>query len=215
LFLPAVAVAEDAWITDPAHYKLELENDSVVIVRVSYGPRERSNGQIDVPDNRVAVSLTPFHARVTYEDGRVIEFRQDMGAVFPGRKGRITVENLADQAFELITVLVKGGGQTPGVAALDSLLVDPGHHGLVLDNDLYRVIRVRFGPKEVARGAFEGGGAIVRLTPVQAEVTRIADGASFKRNMPAGSVGWNPPGVVLPRNLADMALEFVVVQPKR
>jgi hypothetical protein len=95
------------------------------------------------------------------------------------------------------------------------LLVDPGHHGLVLDNDLYRVIRVRFGPKEVARGAFEGGGAIVRLTPVQAEVTRIADGASFKRNMPAGSVGWNPPGVVLPRNLADMALEFVVVQPKR
>src|SRR2546422_1391510 len=38
----AQAGAPDAVKVDPKHYKVELENDRVRVVRITYGPREKS-----------------------------------------------------------------------------------------------------------------------------------------------------------------------------
>ena len=214
LLCPLLVFAQPAWKVDPAHYTLEFENESVTIVRGKYGPHESSAGYFDVPNHVVVIRLTPAHVRVTYADGRSAELREDTGSVTLGRTGRIRVQNLSDQTYELVAVGVKGGGATPGIADLDVLKVDPGHHGLLFDNAHFRVIRAVWGAKEVARGAFEGGGALVLLTPAQFEVSVLADGSKLNPVAPAGAAMWMPPGVILPRNTAAMTAEFIVVQPK-
>jgi len=40
--LPAIASAQDAAKVDPKHYKVEFENSQVRILRIHYGPHEKS-----------------------------------------------------------------------------------------------------------------------------------------------------------------------------
>ena len=37
-----VTIGEDAVIADPQHYTVEFENDRVRIIRIKYGPHEKS-----------------------------------------------------------------------------------------------------------------------------------------------------------------------------
>ncbi|MFQ5845458.1 MAG: hypothetical protein ACE5JG_10785, partial [Planctomycetota bacterium] len=38
----STAMAQDPVTVDPKHYKLEFENDQVRVLRISYGPHEKS-----------------------------------------------------------------------------------------------------------------------------------------------------------------------------
>src|SRR5258708_5729011 len=61
------AAAQDYVTADPRHYKVELENSEMRVVRCKYGSREKS-GMLKQPD-RLAVFLTDFHVRITLPDG--------------------------------------------------------------------------------------------------------------------------------------------------
>jgi hypothetical protein len=66
---PRPALERDAVILDPKHYKVELENDRVRIVRISYGSNEKSVMHQHPPG--VAVFLTDGDFKFTFPDGRI------------------------------------------------------------------------------------------------------------------------------------------------
>ena len=75
LFLGPIAFGEDAVIADPEHYTVVFENDRVRVIRITYGPGEKSvmHGHnagviIDITDTEFRMTLDRFQ--------RVIDFKQ-------------------------------------------------------------------------------------------------------------------------------------------
>jgi quercetin dioxygenase-like cupin family protein len=66
---PAIsAYAQDAVAVDPKHYKVELENDQVRVLRIRYGPGEKSVRHQHPAS--VAVFLTDGQVKFTTADGK-------------------------------------------------------------------------------------------------------------------------------------------------
>jgi len=99
------AIAQDAVKVDPNHYKVEFENDQVRVLRISYGPRDKSVMH-EHPDS-VAIFLTDQWVKFTSPDGKSEEVRIKAGDTkwIPG--GKHLPENLSDQPLELILVELK------------------------------------------------------------------------------------------------------------
>ncbi len=79
LFVLAVAVpvlAQDAVKVDPKHYKVEFENRSVRVLRVKYGPHEKS--VMHSHPNSVAIFQRDGRVKFTYPGGKSEE--RDMKA---------------------------------------------------------------------------------------------------------------------------------------
>lgn len=95
----------DPVAVDPKHYKIELENDQVRVLRISYGSREKSvmHGH---PDS-VAIFLTDLHVRFTSPDRKTEEQRGKAGQVLMTPAGEHLPENLEAKRFELILVELK------------------------------------------------------------------------------------------------------------
>ena len=62
------AIAQDPVKVDAKHYKVEFENDQVRVLRIKYGPGEKSVMH-DHPDS-TAVFLTEHHVKFSYPDGK-------------------------------------------------------------------------------------------------------------------------------------------------
>ena len=60
--------AEDPVKVDPRHYKVEFENERVRVLRIKYGPGEKS--VMHSHPEAIAVFLTDAHHKFTYPDGR-------------------------------------------------------------------------------------------------------------------------------------------------
>lgn len=90
---------------DPQHYKVEFENDRVRVLRISYGPHEKSVMHSH-PDG-IGLFLTPHHARFSFTNGQSAESNFNKGEVkwLPG--GIHLPENLGDQPFEVVLVELK------------------------------------------------------------------------------------------------------------
>ena len=103
----ATALAQDPVKVDPKHYKVEAENAQVRVLRIQYGPREKSVMQHDHPDS-VVVFLTDAKFKFTYPDGKSEESSGKAGETrwHPGSKH--LPENLGDKSFEAILVELKG-----------------------------------------------------------------------------------------------------------
>lgn len=103
----AAVFAQDAVKVDPTHYKVEMENAQVRILRVHYGPHEKSVMHSH-PDS-VAVFLSDGTIKFTFADGKA----QNAG----GTKGQVLYtpaqihnpENTGDAPFDVIVIELKGG----------------------------------------------------------------------------------------------------------
>lgn len=100
-----VAMAQDPVAVAPGQYKVEYEDADVRVLRVVYGPGEKS-AMHEHPDS-VAVYLTGGHIRITLPDGRVGEPRVPPGATMRHAAGSHAIENLGDAPFELVLVELK------------------------------------------------------------------------------------------------------------
>jgi quercetin dioxygenase-like cupin family protein len=90
---------------DPAHYNVEFENDRVRVLRIHYGPGEKSVMHSH-PDG-VGIFLTSQHCRFSFTTGRSTESRFRAGEV-KWLPGRIHLpENLGDQPLEVVLVELK------------------------------------------------------------------------------------------------------------
>ncbi len=96
---------EDPTQVDPNHYKVEFENDQVRVLRIKYGPHEKSvmHGH---PDS-LGVHLTDAHAKFTFPDGKTEEIRLKAGEFRSYPAGDHLPENLSDQPLELVFVELK------------------------------------------------------------------------------------------------------------
>jgi quercetin dioxygenase-like cupin family protein len=95
----------DPVTVDAKHYSVQFETDRVRVLRVSYGPHEKSPLHGHPPG--VAVYLTDAHLRFIYPDGRVEEGQMNAGAAVPTGYEEHMAENLGDSAFELILIELK------------------------------------------------------------------------------------------------------------
>jgi quercetin dioxygenase-like cupin family protein len=100
------AHAQDAVKVDPKHYKVELENDQVRVLRIQYGPHEKS--VMHAHPASVAIFLTDAHAMFTTPDGKTQEQSPKAGTTIYSPAGVHLPENVGDKAFELILVELKG-----------------------------------------------------------------------------------------------------------
>ena len=105
---PAVtekSTAPDPLKIDPKHYTVEFENEKVRVLRIRYGPHEKS--AMHRHPSLVGVFLSPHHSRHVFADGRVMEMECKAGDVRYMDSCEHAPENLSNSPFELIAVELK------------------------------------------------------------------------------------------------------------
>lgn len=107
VFAATIAPAQDAVKVDPKHYKVETENAHVRVLRVNYGPHEKS--VMHSHPASVAVFLTDGSIRFTGLDGKTQDVKVKAGQAQYTPPQVHDPENTGDTPFELILVELKGG----------------------------------------------------------------------------------------------------------
>jgi quercetin dioxygenase-like cupin family protein len=102
---PLLLRAQDPVKVDPKHYKVEFENNEVRILRINYGPGEKS--VMHVHPETVAVFLTDQKATFTTPDGKTTEVDAKAGEVKSLPAGPHLPQNIGDKPMELILVELK------------------------------------------------------------------------------------------------------------
>ena len=108
LLAAAVATAQDPIKVDAKHYKVEFENDKVRVLRITYGPHEKS--VMHHHPGSVAVFLTDGQSRFTMPDGKTQDAPVKAGSIQWSEAGKHLPENVGDKPFELILVELKTKG---------------------------------------------------------------------------------------------------------
>jgi len=114
LFVLAAAVpalAQDAVKVDPKHYKVEFENSSVRVLRVKYGPHEKS--VMHSHPNCVAIFPNDGRVKFTYPGGKTEERDLKAGQAIWTPAVKHLPENLTDQDMEVILVELKTRKRKP------------------------------------------------------------------------------------------------------
>lgn len=101
LSVPA-ALGQDAAKVDSQHYKVESENSSVRVLRVKYGPHEKS--VMHAHPDAVAIFLTDSRVKFTYPGGKTEEREMKAGQTLFTTAVEHLPENLSDSDMELILV---------------------------------------------------------------------------------------------------------------
>ena len=115
LFILALAVpsalAQDAVKVDGKHYKVEFENSRVRVLRVKYGPHEKSVMHTH-PD---AVAIFPQDGKVkfTFPGGKTEEREMKAGQTLFTPAVRHLPENMTDGEMEVILVELKTPKRKP------------------------------------------------------------------------------------------------------
>ena len=89
---------------DAKHYKVEFENESVRVLRISYAPGEKS--VMHYHPNAVAVYLTDGKTRMTTPDGKSQDMAVKAGAASWTAAGSHLPQNTGDR-LELVLVELK------------------------------------------------------------------------------------------------------------
>jgi quercetin dioxygenase-like cupin family protein len=97
--------AQDAAKVDAKHYSVVLENDQVRVLRVQYGPGEKS--VMHSHPDAVAVFLSDATGKFTFPDGTTKDIRRKAGDVMWNDALTHLPENTGDKPFEVIVVELK------------------------------------------------------------------------------------------------------------
>jgi len=99
------ASAQDAVKADPNHYKVELENDDVRVLRIHYEPGEKS--VMHEHPKGVAVFLTDYQVKFIVPTGEEIPVSGKAGQVLWNDGAKHLPENTGEKAMELIQIEMK------------------------------------------------------------------------------------------------------------
>lgn len=103
--LSTAVIAKDAVEADPAHYTVEFENDRVRIIRIKYGPGEKSVMHTHGPN--AAVFLTESTIRMNAPDGTHQDVSTEVGGTQWSDNEEHLPENLGDGPIEVVLVELK------------------------------------------------------------------------------------------------------------
>lgn len=102
---PKQAAVQDPVKVDSKHYKVELENEQVRVLRIHYGAHEKSVMHSH-PDS-VAIFQNDAHCRFTFPDGKTEEQRFRAGETMFTPAGSHLPENLSNHGLDVILVELK------------------------------------------------------------------------------------------------------------
>lgn len=109
LFVLALAVpsvlAQDPTKVDSKHYKVEFENSKIRIVRVHYGPHEKS--VMHRHPDAIAIFQNDGKVKFTYPGGKTEEKEMKAGQTLFTPAVRHLPENVTDNDMEVILVELK------------------------------------------------------------------------------------------------------------
>jgi quercetin dioxygenase-like cupin family protein len=105
ILLSANCLAQDATVVDPEHYKVEFENDQVRVLRITYGPMEKS--VMHSHPEGVAVFLTDGNTKFTFPDGKTQDIKVKAGQVIWSPETEHQPENTGKEPFEVIQIEFK------------------------------------------------------------------------------------------------------------
>ncbi len=99
------STAEDGVVADPKHYSVEFENDRIRVIRIKYGPGEKSVMHTHGPN--MAVFFTDGKVRMTFPDGTSAETTTTARGIEWADAEEHLPENLSDSPMELVLVELK------------------------------------------------------------------------------------------------------------
>jgi quercetin dioxygenase-like cupin family protein len=97
--------AQDATKVDPEHYKIEFENDQVRVLRINYGPGEKS--VMHSHPESVVIFLSDGNGKFTLPDGKSEDMEFKTGVVIWTPESAHLPENTGDKPFEVIQIEMK------------------------------------------------------------------------------------------------------------
>lgn len=106
LILASLVSAQDAAKADPKHYTVVSENDQVRILKVHYGPHEKS--VMHSHPATVMVFLTNASGTFTMPDGKSVAWTSKAGEPMTGSAVTHLPENTGDTAMEGVLIELKG-----------------------------------------------------------------------------------------------------------
>jgi len=101
----SAVMAQDPVKVDPKHYTVEFENAQVRVLRIKYGPHEKSI--MHRHPNSVAVFMTDGNTTFTFPKGAPQQNTNKAGETLWTPGGLHLPENTGDQPFEVILVELK------------------------------------------------------------------------------------------------------------
>ena len=116
LCLAPILSAQDAVKVDPKHYSVVSENEHVRILKVHYGPHEKS--VMHSHPASVAVFLTDAKGMFTFPDGKKQEFNGKAGEALYSAATVHLPENTGDAPMDIIVVELKGHAAKPAKTAM-------------------------------------------------------------------------------------------------
>lgn len=105
VLLAGTTYGEEATVADPKRYKVEFENDKVRVIRVTYGPHEKSVMHTHGPN--VAVFLSDSTVRMHLPDGSSVDIVAEAGNTEWAENEEHQPENMTDQSMQVILVEIK------------------------------------------------------------------------------------------------------------
>jgi len=212
------ALAQDPVKVDPKHYKLELENSQVRILRVKYGPREKS--VMHSHPIGVVVYLTDAHVRFHLPGGKSEVKTAKAGTAEMTPEGEHLPENLENKPFEVILIELKGKEADYAELKDDPMTVDPKHYLSESDvsqnaseDNFARTLHVKYGPHEKSVMHTHPDAVAVFLTDSHFKFT-LANGQTRMAEGKAGEVIFTPAETHLPENVGDKPAEIILVELK-
>ncbi len=97
--------AQDAVKVDSKHYKVEFENDEVRVLRITYGPGEKS--VMHTHPEGVAIFMTDGDGKFTYPDGKTQDVDFKAGKVVWMPETTHQPENIGKKPYEVIQIEMK------------------------------------------------------------------------------------------------------------
>lgn len=105
LIIPTKILAQDAVKADPKHYHIEFENDEVRVLRIIYGPGEKS--VMHSHPRGVVFFVSDYKVTFTLPDGKVIKASGKAGTTMWTDTVQHLPKNIGKSPMEVIQVEFK------------------------------------------------------------------------------------------------------------
>jgi quercetin dioxygenase-like cupin family protein len=149
---------------DPAHYTVEFENDAVRLLRIRYSPGETS--VIHQHPANCSVAISDMSWGMTDAEGERTESTAESGAVTCGEGNVHLPENNGSADNELVLIEFKDGAMAGATTwdEPDAVSADPAHYSVEFENDVTRVVRIRYDDGEAGVLHHHPANCVVWLT---------------------------------------------------
>ncbi|MGH9628677.1 MAG: hypothetical protein ACRD7E_10115 [Bryobacteraceae bacterium] len=207
----AIAFAQDPVPLDPEHYKVELENERVRVVRVLYGPGEGS--PMHEHPAGVGITMTVTKSRFQMPDGSTREGRRrPAGVVFWREPTRHANQNLMSEAAEMIEMDLK---DLPDRGAAEVAKSDSPEQleTVELENEFVRVLRARI-PGGGKTSTHKHPDRVIVVMGDQRLRLTTSGGRAEERTLQKGQVLWMLAETLSVENTGSGMGESIIVELK-